>query len=233
MTSKEVISKLISLGREEVKKAKQEKFGIDCPDSLGIYQKDINSLVKEIGANHSLGLELIASGIYEARILASKIMKPKLITIDQVHEWIQFFNTWEIVDTFSMKLFSKSPIAEEIIDFTSELDEEYQKRVAFATLSSYCMANKKVENHVFESYLSMIHNHLNDDRLYVKKAVNWALRSIGKRNTDLNKLVLQKARSWQTNCNSKSAQWILKDAVKELSDPNVRIHQYPRSLYER
>lgn len=227
MTSKEILDQLVLLASNDVKNKKLSKFGIDCPDSLGIYQKDINELVKNVGKNHDLGLELINSGVYEARILASKIMNPKLITLNQVKQWIQFFNTWEIVDTFSMKLFSKSPLAEQIIELTSDLLEEYQKRVAFATLSSYCMANKRGKNQVFESYLDLIQKNLDDDRIYVKKAVNSALRSIGKRNTDLNKLVLSKSSTWLEMHASKSAQWILKDAIKELRDPNVRISQYP------
>lgn len=231
MTSKEILDQLMLMASDEVKNKKLTKFGIDCPDSLGIYQRDINELVKRVGKNHDLGIELLDSGVYEARILASKIMNPKRITLNQVKQWIQFFNTWEIVDTFSTKLFSKSTIAEEIIALTSDLLEEYQKRVAFATLSSYCMANKRGRNQVFESYLDLIQTNLDDDRIYVKKAVNWALRSIGKRNTDLNKLVLSRSVIWVEMYTSKSAQWILKDAIKELRDPNVRISQYPRTLY--
>lgn len=228
-----VLNKLISLADDQVKLVKKSKFGIHQEDSLGIYQRDINLLVKEIGRDHELGLELISSGIYEARLLASKIMNPKKITINEVEQWIEFFDTWEIVDTFSMKLFSKSPIAIDIIDLCSSKSDEFELRVTFATLSSLCMADKVSKNEDFVGYLDLIEDHLNDSRNFVKKAVNWALRSLGKRNEDLNQLVLDKISIWETRYNSSSAVWIMKDAKKELRNPNVRISQYPRSLYRK
>ena len=147
-----------------------------------------------------------------------------------MQKWVTTFENWEVCDSFCMGLFSKTEFAVAKILEWSERKSEFEKRAAFATLSSYCMADKKAANSVFEQFFPIIIREANDERLYVKKAVNWALRSIGKRNIDLNKKAILVSQTL-VESNSKSAQWIAKDALREFEKPNLNILDYPRSIY--
>ncbi|RMA64863.1 DNA alkylation repair protein [Ulvibacter antarcticus] len=230
MTIHKTLEKLESLSNPLKVDFKRKKFGIIANKSLGIYHKDLKVLAKEIGNNNELALQLFDSGIYEARLLCSKIFKPKDVTEALMEKWVATFENWEICDSFSMGLFSKSPFALKKINEWSLREAEFEKRAAFATMSSYCMADKKADNKVFVAFLPLIKTAASDERLYVKKAVNWALRSIGKRNIDLNKLALSEAKQLLQQ-NSKSAQWIAKDAIRELEGEKVNILDYPRTIY--
>ncbi len=230
MKIKEVIKELNALSNPEKVEFKRKKFGIIAHQSLGIYHSDLKLLAKKIGHQPQLAFELIDSNIYEGRLLGSKILKPKDITEAQMEAWIPTFENWEICDSFCMGLFSKTPFAVSKINSWATRKNEFEKRAAFATLSSYCMADKNASNSVYESFIPLILNASDDQRIYVKKAVNWALRSIGKRNPDLNKAALICAHKI-LEMNHKSAQWIAKDAIKELSGENVKILDYPRNIY--
>ncbi|MGB0390798.1 MAG: DNA alkylation repair protein [Salibacteraceae bacterium] len=230
MRYKLVIKKLHELADPEKVIFKQHKYNIVTPNSLGIYHKDLKLLAKEIGYHPELALELINSDIYEARLLGSKLLKPKNVTIEMATNWITFFNTWEICDSFCMGLFSKTSFAKDLIFKWSKNTKEFEKRAAFAILSSYCMADKKAGNDVFLSFLPVIIDASDDDRIYVKKAVNWALRSIGKRNQDLNREAIKTAQNI-LNIGSKPGIWIAKDAIKELTGEKVNILDYPREIY--
>ena len=158
------------------------------------------------------------------------MFNPKEVTEELMEKWVVTFENWEICDSFSMGLFSKSKFAlAKILEWT-ERESEFEKRAGFATLASYCMADKKSGNDLFEQFLPIIKREANDDRQYVKKAVNWALRNIGKRNKDLNKKAIEVAYEL-LNYKSKSAKWIAKGAIKELEGVNVKMLDYPRNLY--
>jgi 3-methyladenine DNA glycosylase AlkD len=129
-----------------------------------------------------------------------------------------------------MGLYSKSPFAVKKINEWSTREPEFEKRAAFATMASYCMADKKAGNEVYEAFFPLIKEQATDERLYVKKAVNWGLRSIGKRNIDLNKQALFIAKEIN-QMESKAAQWIAKDAIRELEGEKVNILDYPRAIY--
>ncbi len=230
MNYNEVLRLLYQLANPEKVDFKRKKYGVIAHNSLGIYHSDLKSLAKQIGHQPKLALQLIDSNIYEARLLASKILKPKEITEKQMNTWVNTFENWEVCDSYCMGLFSKTPYAVKQINSWATRKPEFEKRAAFATLSSYCMADKKASNEVFLSFLPLIKNAATDDRVYVKKAVNWALRSIGKRNKDLNKIALASAQEIQ-KLNTKSSIWIAKGAIKELSGENVNILDYPRSIY--
>jgi 3-methyladenine DNA glycosylase AlkD len=230
MTFQNVIDKLNEFSNPEKVIFKQKKFGIIAHNSLGVYHSDLKIIAKEIGHNPELALQLIDSNIYEARLLGSKILKPKDVTEKQMQKWVTTFENWEVCDSFCMGLFSKTEFAVAKIREWSERKSEFEKRAAFATLSSYCMADKKAPNSVFEQFFPIIIRESIDERIYVKKAVNWALRSIGKRNIDLNKKAILVSQSLLES-NSKSAQWIAKDALREFNKPNLNILDYPRSIY--
>jgi len=232
MNYDEVISRLTELGNNEKIEYKERKFGIKAQNSLGIFQKDLKILAKEIGKDNELSIKLFDSGIYEARILCSKIFDVNFLTENLMEKWVKTFNNWEICDSFSMGLFAKSKFAVNKAFEWSKRKNEFEKRAAFATISSYCMADKYADNETFENFFSLIKNEANDDRLYVKKAVNWALRSIGKRNIDLNKKAIIIANEI-ANFESKSAKWIAKDAIRELTAKKVNILDYPRKVYRK
>lgn len=231
MTYNEIIECLYDLKDAEKVIFKEQKFGIKSNNSLGIYHKELKMIAKEIGKDNELALQLFDSGIYEGRLLCSKMFKPKDVTEPLMEKWVKTFENWEICDSFSMGLFSKSRFALTKIVAWTERKQEFEKRAGFATMAAYCMADKKSENELFEQFFPIIKREANDERLYVKKAVNWALRNIGKRNIDLNDMAIEVANEI-LNFESKSAKWIAKDALKELQKDGVRMSNYPREKYK-
>lgn len=230
MTYLQVLDELHKLANPEKVVFKKKKFGIVAADAIGVYHADLKVLAKKIGSDNELALKLFDSGIFEGRLLCSKIFKPKDLTEELMETWIPTFENWEICDSFSMGLFSKSPFAVKKIMEWSSREREFEKRAAFATLSSYCMADKKSHNELFLSFLPIIERESTDERLYVKKAVNWALRSIGKRNIDLNKAAINLSNEILKK-DSKAATWIAKDALRELEKEGANILDYPRAIY--
>ena len=232
MTYNEIIECLYDLKDSEKVIFKEKKFGITSTNSLGIYHKELKMIAKEIGQNNELAIKLFDSGIYEGRLLCSKMFKPKDVTEQLMEKWVKTFENWEICDSFSMGLFSKSKFAlTKILEWT-EREPEFEKRAGFAIMASYCMADKKSENELFEQFFPIIKREANDERLYVKKAVNWSLRNIGKRNIDLNERAIDVANEI-LSIESESAKWIAKDALKELQKDGVRMSNYPREIYQK
>lgn len=200
MTLEDILNKLHKLSNPQKVIFKENKFGIFSNNSLGIYHKDLKELAKEIGKNNLIALQLFDTGIYEARILCSKIYNPNDITQELMQKWVNTFENWEICDSFCMGFFAKSKYALQKTEEWSTNEKEFIKR------------------------------EVNDDRTYVKKAVNWSLRNIEKRNIDLHKKAILSANKILQNTN-KSAQWIAKNALKELEQDNPKILDYPRELY--
>ncbi|WCO00304.1 DNA alkylation repair protein [Psychroserpens ponticola] len=230
MTYNETIECLYDLKDAEKVIFKEKKFGIIANNSLGIYHKELKMIAKEIGQNNELAIQLFDSGIYEGRLLCSKMFKPKDVTEPLMEKWVKSFENWEICDSFSMGLFSKSKFAlAKILEWT-ERKSEFEKRAGFAIMASYCMADKISENELFEQFFPIIKREANDERLYVKKAVNWALRNIGKRNIDLNRKAIEVAYEI-LKFESNSAKWIGKNALTELQKGNMRMSDYPRVEY--
>ena len=232
MTYHEIIERLYELQDADKVILKEKRFGITANNSLGIYHKELKELAKEIGTDNKLAIQLFESGIYEARLLCSKLFNPKNITEDLMEKWVKTFENWEICDSFCMGIFAKSELALlKMLEWT-ERSSEFEKRAGFTIMATYCMADKKAENDLFEQFFPIIKREAHDDRLYVKKAVNWALRNIGKRNVDLNKSAIEIAKEL-LNFKSTSAKWIAKNALNELEKENKRMSDYPRSIYRR
>lgn len=225
-----IVNALYDLSNPEMVIYRKEKFGVHSKNALGISMKQLNTLCKKIKSTKELAIELFETDIYEAKILCAKLLKPKDVTDQLAEQWLNHFDNWEICDTFCMGLIAKSAIAEQKIKHWATHKEEFKKRAAFATLAAYCMANKTANNEHFTQFFPLISKHATDERLYVKKAVNWALRSIGKRNKDLKVEAIKLAQKLLI-INSKTAQWIAKDAIKELENPNTRSSDYPRKVY--
>ena len=230
MTYSEIIECLYDLKDAEKVIFKEKKFGIKSKNSLGIYHKELKMIAKDIGQDNELALQLFDSGIYEGRLLCSKMFKPKDVTEQLMEKWVKTFENWEICDSFCMGVFAKSEFAlAKILDWTKR-KPEFEKRAGFAIIASYCMADKKSDNELFEQFFPIIKRETNDERVYVKKAINWALRNIGKRNIDLNRKAIETANEI-LKFDSKSAQWIAKDAIRKLEGEKVNILDYPREIY--
>lgn len=230
MNLQQVLKRLEVLADPEKIAIKERKFGIKTHNSLGIYHKDLKVIAKEIGCNNDLAVALFDTGIYEARILCSKIYDPACITEQQMTHWVQTFENWEICDSFCMGFFAKSKHGLAQAFAWSEQDSEFIKRAGFVIMAAYGFADKTADNAVFEQFFPMIVREVNDDRIYVKKAVNWALRNIGKRNVDLQEKALVVAHRILA-MDSKSAKWIARNAITELEKPYVKILNYPRRIY--
>lgn len=225
-----VITELKALANKKTLAQKKERFGVVTNNALGIYQRDLKELAKRVKGNNQLAIQLFDTGIYEAKILCSKIFDPKDLTEHLMEKWVVSFENWEICDSFSMGLFAKSKFAiPKILEWT-ERKNEFEKRAGFAIIAAYCMADKKADNKTFEQFFPIIKREAIDERLYVRKAVNWALRNIGKRNIDLNKKAIQVATEL-IKLENKTASWIAKDALKELQGTKLNMLDYPREIY--
>jgi len=226
----EVMQRLEALGDPNTVKFKEAKFGIRASNSLGIMQKDLKALAKQIGRNNDLALELYDTQVYEARLLTCRLYDPKLISKSQMNRWAGNFENWEICDSYCMGFFTFSPHAiPKAIQWSSN-KKEFIKRAGFAIMAAYGFADKKADNEIFAQFFEHIERESYDDRIYVKKAVNWALRSIGKRNPDLLKMAIKSAEQI-SKTDDKAAQWIAKDALRELTSEKVNIQDYPRAIY--
>lgn len=230
MTFEQIIDELHQLANPDKVAFKMQKFGIVAHNALGVYQADLKEIAKKTGRNNDLAIQLFDSGIYECRILCSKIYDPKSLNEEVIEKWVRTFENWEICDSFCMGLFAKSDFALPKIKEWSTRKKEFEKRAAFATMAAYCMAAKKADNEVFESFFPLIKNAAKDERIYVKKAVNWALRNIGKRNIDLHQTA-KKVATEIAKIDHKAAKWIAKDALKEFGKEKINILDYPRAIY--
>jgi 3-methyladenine DNA glycosylase AlkD len=198
-----------------------QRFGMTKEGRLGISIPVLRKMAKELGKNHKLALELWETGIAEARIIAAMIDDPKLLTEKQMEDWVKDFNSWDVCDQVCMNLFEKSPLAwKKIIDW-SVRPEEFVKRTAFSLLACLAWHDKKAEDRQFIELLPVIIQASTDERNFVRKAVNWALRNIGKRNIRMNKVAIDTARKVQ-KLDSKAARWIAADAIRELESEAVR-----------
>jgi 3-methyladenine DNA glycosylase AlkD len=201
--------------------AGMKRYGINVNNALGLSMPVIREFAKRIGINHQLALELWQTGIHDARILAGLTADPKQITEAQMENWLNDFDSWDVCDQVCGSVFEKSPLAWQKISQWSARDEEFVKRAAFALLASLAWHDKKASDSQFIAVLPLIIKASDDDRNFVRKAVNWALRNIGKKNFILNQHAIETARKIQ-KLNSKAARWIAADALRELQSEAVK-----------
>lgn len=216
----EVLEKLKSLANPKNVEG-MARFGINPENTLGVSIPDLRNLAKETGKNHPLARQLWASGIHETKILASMIDEPGMVTEEQMDSWVKDFDSWDVCDQVCDNLFQYTKVAYKKIDRWSIRDEEFVKRAAFAMIACRAVHDKAAPDNVFLKFLRIIKRESTDERNFVKKAVNWALRNIGKRNIKLNRLALKTVLEIQ-KINSKSARWIASDAFRELKSTAVR-----------
>ena len=198
---------------------KLKRFGINQEQAYGVKIPDVRALAKIIGVNHYLAQELLRANNHEARILASLIDDYKLLTEEQVMIYINGFNSWDVCD-LTTDLIRKTIYCEKLINILSNDNEEFRKRTAFVLMCSNAVHNKKADNSLFLGYFDLIEQEAWDNRNFVRKAVNWALRQIGKRNIFLNEKAIECAKRIQLQSTS-SAKWIAADALRELQSEKI------------
>ena len=214
-----IIKELKSLSNPE-NVAGMARFGISPYKTFGISIPELRRIAKMAGKNHSLALDLWKSGYHEARIIASLIDEPEKVTPGQMDKWTGDFDSWDICDQCCSNLFDKTPYACDKIKKWSSSKKEFVKRAAFALLAVMAVHDKKAEDKVFVKFLPLIKRESTDERNFVRKAVNWALRSIGKRNMALRKEALKLSREIY-KIDSKTTKWIASDAIRELESRNI------------
>jgi 3-methyladenine DNA glycosylase AlkD len=188
---------------------------------MGVSVPDMRKIAKDIGKDHQLALELWDTGIPEAMIVAGMVAEPDKLTETQMEDWVVDINSWDICDQVCMNLFEKTPLAEKKIYDWSEREEEFVKRTAYALIACLAWHDKTAGDEEFIKYFPVLKQGSTDDRNYVKKAVSWALRNIGKRNLALNRAAVEVAREIQ-GIDSKSARWIASDAIRELESEKIQ-----------
>jgi len=192
-----------------------KRYGIDNSKALGVSMPKVRALAKEIKKDQALSLELWETDIHECQILASMIGNPKLVTPQQMDKWVADFHSWDVCDQVCGNLFDRTDFAlDKAIEYSSHKGE-YIKRAGFVLMAEFAVNNKKAEDEEFMPFFPIIEREAWDDRNFVKKAVNWALRQIGKRNAALRQVAIAVAKRIAQQ-ETKAAKWIAKDALAEL-----------------
>ncbi len=230
MHYEEIISKLESLSNPETVKG-MARYGINPKNNLGISIYKLRPIAKEIGKDHELALKLWDSGIHDARLLACFIEDPTKVTGEQMDSWAKDFDSWDVCDQTCTSLFDLTHLAWIKVVEWAERDEEFVKRGAFSLIAGLAVHDKKASDKKFEQFFPLIKNHSIDERNYVKKAVNWALRNIGKRNLALNKQVIKLSKEI-LKIDSKSARWIARDAIRELTSEKVQLRLHSKKKFK-
>ncbi|MCI0473371.1 MAG: DNA alkylation repair protein [Ignavibacteria bacterium] len=197
------------------------RFGIRFNEAYGCNVPFMRKLAKNYRGNHNLALELWKTGIHEARIIAFLIDDPELVTESQAESWLKDVKSWDICDGLCSNLVRKTVFAYKKAFEWSMRKEEFQKRAGFVMMAVLAVHDKVADDEIFLEFLNRIEEESYDDRNFVKKAVNWALRQIGKRNYPLHKEAVSTAKRILLQ-DSKSGRWIAKDALREFKTETTR-----------
>jgi 3-methyladenine DNA glycosylase AlkD len=196
------------------------RYGITTDRALGISIYTLRPIAKRIGKDHALALELWDTGIHEARLLAVFVDDPALVSGDQMELWAAGFDSWDVCDQACTSLFDASPLAwEKAVEWAGR-EEEFVKRGGFAIMAGLAVHDKAAVDERFVALLAVVERQADDDRNFVKKAANWALRNIGKRNAALHEAALATAQSIAAR-GTRSARWIAADALRELRSEKI------------
>ena len=194
------------------------RYGLTSKNTLGVSVANVRLLAKRLGRDHDLALALWDTGVYEARMLTSFIDEPDRVTPAQMDRWCRDFDSWGICDTICFHLFDKTPHAWKKIAKWSDARAEFVRRAAFALLASVALHDKTAPDKLFLQSLVLIERAATDDRNFVKKAVSWALRGIGKRNAKLHAAAVKLA-SRLAKSPEPAARWIGRDVLRDLATP--------------
>jgi 3-methyladenine DNA glycosylase AlkD len=220
VTATEILRHLQSLSNSD-NVAGMARFGISAKTVYGVSLPHLKRLARQIGKDHLLTQELWSSGAHEARLLACFIENPGEVTRRQMDRWASDFDNWAVCDGCCLHLFAKVPFAQEKAAAWCVRNPEFVRRAGFSMMAVLAVHDKKAADDLFLQWLRLVKDASSDERNFVKKAVNWALRQIGKRNPRLNKAAVRTAKEIQ-KVNSTSARWIAADALRELLSDEVQ-----------
>jgi 3-methyladenine DNA glycosylase AlkD len=215
----ETINKLKEMGDPD-NVAGMARYGISTEGTLGVPMPALRSLAKQIGKNHELALELWRSGLHEGRILAALVAEPLKTDREMMESWVHEFDSWDVCDQVCANLFSRAKGAYAVIPGWTASEEQFVRRAGFVMMAALAVHDKKASDAVFVDFFPLIEKGAGDDRNYVKKAINWALRQMGKRNLDLRKECVALSERLKAQ-GTPSARWIAADALRELNSPKV------------
>ena len=213
-TASEIIKHLRSLRSEETISG-MDRFGIVTGTALGSPNPELRKIARLTGKDHARAFALWASDIREARMLALYTLEPKKLTPEEALRLAEGFNSWEVVDN-AADIFIEAKLVSLIPTFAAD-EREFVRRTAFAMIASAAMHMKKEPDDTLIGWLDLVEDHAGDPRNFVKKAVNWALRNVGKRSHACHAPALALAEKL-AGSTDKTARWIGKDAVRELTD---------------
>jgi 3-methyladenine DNA glycosylase AlkD len=194
---------------------------VNVPKAHGISTPVLQKFARHIGKDHHLAQQLWKSGIHEAKILATFIGEPEKITASEMEHWAHDFDSWDVVDAACCYLYAQARPAWSKAAAWSNRREEFVKRASFALAAYLSYKDKTASDERFIRFLRVIEQEAHDERNFVKKAVNWALRNIGKRNVRLNREAIRAAERIRRQ-GSRSARWIAADALRELKSAAVQ-----------
>jgi 3-methyladenine DNA glycosylase AlkD len=197
------------------------RVGIRTEHALGVSLPDQRKLARRVGRNHRLALALWRTRVHEARMLASMIDDPASVTEAQMARWVRDFDSWDICDQVCDNLFARTSFAHDRAFAWPEREQEFVRRAGFALMAAMAVVRKDLPDRDFVAFLPVIEAHAGDDRNYVRKAVNWALRNIGKRSVGLNRRAIASAKRIRAQ-GTRSASWIAADALRELQGDAVQ-----------
>ena len=197
------------------------RYGIVARKVFGVSVGEIQKFAKQAGTDHALALALWDTGWHEARLMAAFVGDPARLTAAQMDRWARQFENWADCDTVCFKLFDRSPLAWKKVTEWSGKRDEFVKRAAFALLASLALHDRATGDAPFLRGLALIEQAATDERNFVKKGVNWALRAVGERNAALNIAAREVATRLAASENA-TARWVGKDALRALASPAVK-----------
>ena len=213
-------------------RAGMARYGINVENAFGVSVYELRRMAKRLGADHDLALALWATGNHEARILACMVDDPAVVTATQMEAWAADFDSWDVCDQVTSNLFDKTPFAYDKVREWSGAEDQWVKRAAFATAAALAVQDKRAPDEPFLGILALVGREAGDGRNFVKKAVNWALRNIGKRNAALHTAAIETAEAILAAADvraaadrrdpaARSARWVARDALRELRGEKV------------
>jgi 3-methyladenine DNA glycosylase AlkD len=226
-----VMAEIAAKGSAE-NRAGMSRYGINTADACGVSVRELRRLARPLGTDHEFALALWDSGNHEARILASMVDDPRMVTPRQMDAWAAAFDSWDVCDQVTSNLFDKTPWAYDKVREWSSAEDEWVKRAAFATAAALAVQDKAAPDERFLEILAIVRREAGDGRNFVKKAVNWALRNVGKRNLRLHAAAIATAEAILASAEAlaavdrrdpaaRSARWVARDALRELRSERV------------
>jgi 3-methyladenine DNA glycosylase AlkD len=214
-----VVARLRALGTER-DRAGMARFGINVDNAVGVGVTALRRLARGLPRDHRLAADLWNTGVHEARILASIVDQPDRVTAEQMSRWAREFDSWDLCDQCCQNLFWRTPFADRKARMWAGRRAEFVKRAAFALMASSAVKDRDAPDDRFLSYLELVEGEATDPRNFVRKAVSWALRQIGKRNRRLHRAAIASARRIG-RIDDRAARWVSGDALRELKDPRT------------